>query len=43
MLSVTAEILPMLDFCGWLVEGDDGLQSHFYVKPNLGYVRLSLD
>ena len=41
LLSVTAEILPMLDFCGWLVEGGGGVQYHFYVKTNLGYVRLS--
>ena len=33
--SVTAEILPTLSLCGWVV-----VQSHFHVKPNFCYVRM---
>ena len=38
--SETAEILLTLNLRWWVVVVV-GMQSHFHVKPNLGYVRLS--
>ena len=43
--SVTAQILLTLTLWsvgGWVVVMGGGVESHFHVKPNLGYVRLRL-
>ena len=38
--SVAAEILVTLSLL-WVVVVVGGVQSHFHVKPNLGYVRVA--